>query len=79
MLVTAFENHGKSRWFLLPGGKGITATDREAYQKDMITSATAQVVYFWSSYLGSIDSRVNTCKILLRSEFEGSVNTRRFS
>jgi hypothetical protein len=78
MLATAFENHGKSRWFLLAGGKGITATDREAYQKDLTSSAGAQVVYF-EELLRSIDSRVNICKKVLGNESQGAINTRRFS
>lgn len=77
MLASAFESHGKSHRFLLAGGKGITATDREAYQKDMITSASSQVVYF-EELLKSIDSRVNICKKLLGNESQGAINTRRF-
>lgn len=78
MLSSAFENHGKSHYFLLPGGKGITATDKEAYQKSVTTGAAALVIYF-EQLLRSIDSRVNLCKKLLGNEAEGSVNNRRFA
>jgi hypothetical protein len=75
MFWTAFEQHGKSHHFLLPGGKNITSTDREAYQKNITTMATAKCVYF-EQLLKAIDSRVNQCKILLRTEVEGSMNKR---
>jgi hypothetical protein len=78
MYATAFEQHGKSNYFLLAGGKNITSTDREAYQKSITCAATALCVYF-EQLLKSIDSRVNQCKILLRNEVESSVNSRRFS
>lgn len=78
MFWTAFEQHGKSHYFLLPGGKNITSTDREAYQKSITTMAIAKCVYF-EQLLKAIDSRVNQCKILLRNEVEGSVNSRRFN
>ena len=78
MFASAFEQHGKSHWFLLPGGKNITATDREAYQRNMIAGASAYCVYL-EQLLKSVDSRVNLCKKLLGNEAEGNVNSRRFS
>lgn len=78
MFATALENHGKSHHFLLAGGKGITATDREAYQKSITAGASALCVYLEHT-IRSVDSRVNLCKILLRNEMEGTTNTRRFS
>lgn len=78
MLSAAFENHGRSHHFLLPGGKGITATDREAYQKSITAGAAALCVYF-EQLLKSVDSRVNLCKKLLGNESEGAVNNRRFT
>lgn len=78
MIAEAFENHGRSHHFLMPGGKNITSTDREAYQKSITAGAAALCVYF-EQLLKSVDSRVNLCKILLRNEMEGSTNTRRFS
>ena len=78
MFASAFEQHGKSHWFLLPGGKNITSTDREAYQKSMTAGASAYSVYL-EQLLKSVDSRVNLCKKLLGNEAEGNVNSRRFS
>lgn len=78
MFATAFEQHGKSQYFLLAGGKNITSTDREAYQKGITAMATSMCIYL-EHLLKSIDSRVNQCKILLRNEVEGSVNARRFA
>lgn|SRR5208337_411147 len=78
MIAEAFENHGRSHHFLMPGGRNITATDREAYQKSITAGAAALCVYF-EQLLRSVDSRVNLCKILLRNEMEGTTNTRRFS
>ena len=78
MFATAFEQHGKSHWFLLPGGKNVTATDREAYQKSITAGASAKCIYL-EQLLRAVDSRVNICKILLRNEMESTINTRRFS
>lgn len=75
MIASAFENHGRSHWFLLAGGKGITATDREAYQKSITAGAAALCVYF-EQLLKSVDSRVNLCKKLLGNEAEGNTNRR---
>lgn len=75
MLSSAFENHGKSHHFLLAGGKGITATDREAYQKSITAGAVSLSVYF-EQLLRSVDSRVNLCKKLLGNESEGASNRR---
>lgn len=73
MFASAFDNHGRSHHFLLPGGKGITATDREAYQKSITGGAAALSVYF-EQLLKSVDSRVNLCKKLLGNEAEGNTN-----
>lgn len=78
MLASAFEQHGKSHYFLLPGGKNITTTDREAYQRSIIAGAMALGLYF-EQLLRSVDSRVNLCKKLLGNESEGAINNRRFS
>lgn len=75
MLATALLNHGKGHRFLLPGGKNITTTDREAYMKDLTCGAISFVDYL-AETLKSIDSRVNLCKILLRSEVESGKNSR---
>lgn len=77
MLATAFEQHGKSHHFLLAGGKNITTTDREAYQKSIVAGASAICVYL-EQLLRSLDSRVNLCKKLLGNEAEGALNNRRF-
>lgn len=77
MLATVFEQHGRSYHFLLASGKGITATDREAYQKNITAGAAGLCIYF-EHLLRAIDSRVNICKKLLINEAEGSVNSRRF-
>lgn len=74
-LVSAFENHGKSHHFLLPSGKNITATDREAYMKSITSGCSALVVYF-EQLLRSIDSRVNLCKKLLFNEQESGKTNR---
>jgi hypothetical protein len=78
MLATAFEQHGKSHYFLLPSGKNVTATDREAYQRS-ITSLASSICVYLEQLLKSIDSRVNLCKKLLGNEGEGAVNNRRFN
>lgn len=78
MFAAAFEQHGKSHHFLIPAGKNITATDREAYQKSMTAGASAYCVYL-EQLLKSVDSRVNLCKKLLGNEVEGTTNSRRFS
>jgi hypothetical protein len=75
MLANAFVNHGKGHHFLLPSGKNITATDREAYQKTIVGSCSAVVSYL-EDKIKSIDSRVNLCKILLRNELEVTNNRR---
>ena len=75
MLCNAFENHGKSQYFLLPGGRNITTTDREAYQKGIIVTAVSLSNYL-ENLLRSIDSRVMICKKLLGNELEGNVNRR---
>lgn len=75
MLANALVNHGKSHHFLLPGGKNVTSTDREAYQKSVIGGISAIASYL-EDLIRSIDSRVNLCKILLRNEAEGAVNRR---
>jgi|SRR5271166_1662136 len=78
MIASAFEQHGKSHYFLLPGGKNVTTTDREAYQKSITAGAAALCVYF-EQLLRSVDSRVNLCKKLLGNEETGAQNNRRFS
>lgn len=78
MLSTAFEQHGKSHYFLLPSGKNITATDRDAYQRSITGLAAATSVYL-EQLLRAIDSRVNLCKKLLYNEGEGAQNNRRFN
>lgn len=75
MLANAFVNHGKSHRFLLPGGKNITATDREAYQRGIV-GAIICIASYLEDLIKSIDSRVNLCKILLRSEQEAVGNRR---
>lgn len=75
MLASAFEQHGRSHHFLLAGGKGITATDREAYQKTITAGAAAECIYL-EQLLKSVDSRVNLCKKLLGNEAEGNTNRR---
>lgn len=75
MLATALESQGKSHAFLLATGKGVTATDRDAYMKTLTTGATAYAGYL-ENLLKSLDSRVNACKILLRNEVEGGKNSR---
>jgi hypothetical protein len=75
MFASAFENHGRSHHFLLPSGKNITATDREAYQKSITAGSAALCVYF-EQLLRSVDSRVNLCKKLLGSEVESNINRR---
>lgn len=75
MLSSAFEQHGKSYQFLLPGGKNVTSTDREAYMKSITAGASALGVYF-EQLLRSVDSRVNLCKKLLGNEAEGNLNRR---
>lgn len=78
MLSTALLSHGQSHRFLIPTGKNITATDREAYMTGLTVTASAISKYL-ENLIKSIDSRVNACKILLRSEAEGSKNTRYIS
>ncbi len=78
MVANAFVSQGKSHHFLLPGGKNITTTDREAYQKSIIGGCSAVASYL-EDLIKSIDSRVNLCKILLRNEVEAGVSNRRFS
>lgn len=75
MYASAFEQRGKSHHFLLPGGKGITATDREAYQRTIVAGASALCVYL-EQLLRSVDSRVNLCKKLLGNEEIGNINRR---
>lgn len=75
MLSSALEQHGKSHYFLLPGGKNITSTDREAYMRSITAGASALCVYF-EQLLRSVDSRVNLCKKLLGNESEGNTNRR---
>lgn len=74
MFAAAFEQHGKSHWFLIPTGKNITATDRESYQRSITAGASALVIYL-EQLLKSVDSRVNLCKKLLGNEEQGSRNT----
>jgi hypothetical protein len=75
MFAAAFEQHGKSHYFLLPGGKNITTTDREAYQKSITSGASALCAYL-EHLIRSVDSRVNLCKKLLGNEAEGNMNRR---
>lgn len=75
MLATILLNHGKGHRFLLAGGKNVTSTDREAYMKQLVCAAIGYVDYL-AETLKSIDSRVNSCKILLRSEVESGKNSR---
>lgn len=78
MLSNALQNHGESSRFLIPTGKNITATDREAYMTGLTNVASSSCKYL-VELLRSIDSRVNVCKILLRNEVEGTKNTRYIS
>jgi hypothetical protein len=75
MIANSFVNHGRSHHFLLPGGKNITTTDREAYQKGIVGSCSSVASYL-EDLIKSIDSRVNLCKILLRNEVESNTNRR---
>ena len=75
MLSSAFEQHGKSHHFLIPGGKNVTATDRESYQRSITVTASALCTYL-EQLLKSVDSRVNLCKKLLGNEEVGSTNKR---
>lgn len=75
MLSNALQSHGESHRFLLPTGKNVTATDREAYMTGLTNGASACCKYL-EQLIRSIDSRVNVCKILLRSEVESGKNSR---
>jgi hypothetical protein len=75
MFAAAFEQQGRSHWFLVPSGKNVTTLDRESYQKSITAGAAALVIYF-EQLLKSVDSRVNLCKKLLGSEETAGVNNR---
>lgn len=66
-LVTAFVEHAKSSYFIMPAGKGITAPDRDAHQKKLLAGFLGMKSYT-EELIRSIDSRVNLSKVLLRIE-----------
>lgn len=75
MISSSFVEHSKSTHFLLPNGKGITTTEKEAYQKKLGGGFIAIRDYLVNK-LDSIDSRVMLCKKLLFNEGQGNMNKR---
>lgn len=76
--ASTFVEHGKSTFFLLPNGKGVTTPDRDAYTKKM-TAGFIGLRDDLEQMVKSIDSRVNLCKKLLGIESENMPARTRFS
>lgn len=70
-LTSAFVEHAKSTYFVLPPGKGITAVDKEAHQKKLLAGFVGLRCYT-EELIKSVDSRVNLCKKLMGIELDGS-------
>lgn len=73
-LATAFAEHAKSSYFLLPTSKEVKTIEKEAHQKKLLAGFIGLRTYT-EELIKSVDSRVNIAKVLLRVEVGGATPT----